>query len=129
MILKAKSCSGVVGEGPIPLEKVLWELLAGSAKWPGHCDVGLAGEAGWNPTDDSIKRQLIPCNLKVSPTPNVKKLSEGLKPRNQPNCHKVFTFNWSSFLFSFWFLSLALRPVLICGEKSRRSIKISGFQK
>lgn len=56
------------------------------------------------------------------------KTSEVPKPQNQPNCHKVFTFNWNSSLFSFWFLSLGLGPVLICREKSRRSTKSLGFR-
>lgn len=56
------------------------------------------------------------------------KTSEVPKPRNHPNCHKVFTSNWSSFLFSFCFLSLGLGPVLICREKSRRSTNSLGFR-
>lgn len=75
IVLKAKSWSGVVGEGVIPLVKVLWEHLACSASLTFHFQVGHGDDgcgSSWDPPDDSIKRQVIPCNLKVLPTPNVK---------------------------------------------------------
>lgn len=77
--------------------------MAGMCCWRswGYCWVQLVEQAGILGMKGSVKRQLLPCNLRVLPTPAAKNCW-GSQPQNRPNCHEIFIFNWSS-LFSFWF--------------------------